>query len=138
MRQLGLNVGGEQSGHMILSDYATTGDGLLTALQLLAVLVQEGRPTSEVVRLFDPLPQVLKNVRYSGRSPLSAARVKRAIEVAEAELAATGRLLIRCSGTESMVRVMAEGEDDALVLRVVDELCVEIAAAAAETAQAAD
>jgi len=91
-----------------------------------------------VVRLFDPLPQVLKNVRYSGRSPLHAPRVKRAIEAAEATLAATGRLLIRRSGTEPLVRVMAEGEDDALVLRVVDALCVEIAAAAAEMAQAAD
>ncbi len=138
MRQLGLNVGGEQSGHIILPDYATTGDGLLAALQLLAVLVEEGRPASEVVRLFDPLPQVLKNVRYSGRSPLHAPRVKRAIEAAEASLAATGRLLIRRSGTEPLVRVMAEGEDDALVLRVVDALCVEIAAAAAEMAQAAD
>jgi len=132
MRELGLNVGGEQSGHMILSDYATTGDGLLAALQLLAVLVQDGRPASQVIRLFDPLPQVLKNVRYAGRSPLDAARVKCAVEAAEAALASSGRLLIRKSGTESLVRVMAEGEDDALVLRVVDALCTEIAAVAAQ------
>jgi len=138
MRELGLNVGGEQSGHMILSDYATTGDGLLAALQLLAVLVEDGRPASEVIRMFDPLPQVLKNVRYAGRSPLGAARVKRAIEAAEAALASTGRLLIRKSGTEPLVRVMAEGEDDALVARVVDELCAEIGVVAAETAEAAD
>jgi phosphoglucosamine mutase len=138
MRELGLNVGGEQSGHMILSDYATTGDGLLAALQVLAMLVEERRPASEVVRLFDPLPQVLQNVRYAGRSPLGAARVKRAIEAAEAMLASSGRLLIRRSGTEPLVRVMAEGEDDALVRRVVAELCVEIGAVAAETASAAD
>jgi len=138
MRELGLNVGGEQSGHMILSDYATTGDGLLAALQLLAVLVEEGRPASEVVRLFEPLPQVLKNVRYAGRSPLNAPRVQQAIEAAEAALTATGRLLIRRSGTEPVVRVMAEGEDEALVTQVVDAVCAEIAAVAAETAQAAD
>ncbi len=131
MRELGLNVGGEQSGHMILSDYATTGDGLLAALQVLAVLVEEGRPASEVMRLFDPLPQVLKNVRYAGASPLGAGRVQRAIEAGEARLAATGRLLIRRSGTEPLVRVMAEGEDEALVLGVVDEICAEIAAATA-------
>ena len=130
MRELGLNLGGEQSGHMIMSDYATTGDGLLAALQVLAVLVEEGRPASEVLRLFDPLPQVLKNVRYSGRSPLEAPQVRRAILAAEAMLAATGRLLIRRSGTEPLVRVMAEGEDEALVLSVVDGLCAEISAAA--------
>jgi phosphoglucosamine mutase len=138
MRELALNVGGEQSGHMILSDYATTGDGLLAALQLLAVLVEEGRPASEVVRLFDPLPQVLKNVRFTGPSPLETARVQCAIAAAEASLAATGRLLIRKSGTEPLVRVMAEGEDDALVVRLVDELCAEIGAAAAEASHAAD
>jgi phosphoglucosamine mutase len=138
MRELGLNVGGEQSGHIILSDYATTGDGLLAALQLLAVLVEQGRPASEVARLFDPLPQVLKNVRYGGRSPLASPRVKRAIEAAEATLSATGRLLIRRSGTEPLVRVMAEGEDAVLVETVAEALCAEIAAVAAELAQAAD
>ncbi len=130
MRERGLNLGGEQSGHVILSDYATTGDGLLAALQLLAVLVQDGRPASEVMRLFDPLPQVLKNVRYSGASPLNTPRAQRAIAAGEATLSATGRLLIRRSGTEPLVRVMAEGEDKTLVLRVVDEICAEIAAAA--------
>ena len=123
MRELGLNVGGEQSGHMILSDYATTGDGLLAALQLLAVLVEEGRPASEVVRLFEPLPQVLKNVRYAGRSPLNAPRVQQAIEAAEAALTATGRLLIRRSGTEPLVRVMVEApsseETEAVCARLV-------------------
>ncbi len=131
MRERGLNVGGEQSGHVILTDYATTGDGLLAALQLLAVLVEDGRPASQVLRLFEPLPQVLKNVRYSGPSPLNAPSVQRAIAAAEATLAASGRLLIRRSGTEPLVRVMAEGEDAAVVLRVVDDLCAEIAAAAA-------
>ncbi len=134
MRELGLNLGGEQSGHMIMSDYATTGDGLLAALQVLAVLVEEGRPASEVMRLFDPLPQVLKNVRYAGASPLGAGRVQCAIAAGEARLAATGRLLIRRSGTEPLVRVMAEGEDEALVLGVVDEICAEIVAAAAGAA----
>jgi phosphoglucosamine mutase len=138
MRERGLNVGGEQSGHMILSDYATTGDGLLAALQLLAVLVEEGRPASEVIRLFDPLPQVLKNVRYAGRPPLEAPRVQQAIAAAEAALHGAGRLLIRRSGTEPLVRVMAEGEDPALVAGLVDGLCEEIAAAAADTAHAAD
>ena len=138
MRELGLNLGGEQSGHMIMSDYATTGDGLLAALQVLAVLVQDGRPASEVLGLFSPLPQVLKNVRYAGGSPLEAARVKQAVGAAEAALQGSGRLLIRRSGTEPLVRVMAEGEDEALVARLVDELCAEIGAAAAATAQAAD
>jgi phosphoglucosamine mutase len=138
MRELGLNLGGEQSGHMIMSDYATTGDGLLAALQVLAVLVTAGRPASEVLRLFPPLPQVLKNVRYAGRSPLGAVRVKQAIAAAEAELAGSGRVLIRKSGTEPLVRVMAEGEDEAKVLRVVDALCAEIRAAAAGVAAGED
>ncbi len=129
MRAGGFNVGGEQSGHMILSDYATTGDGLLAALQVLAVLVEEGRPASEACRVFTPLPQVLKSVRFTGPSPLEAATVRAAIAAAEAELAATGRLLIRKSGTEPVIRVMAEGEDSALVRRIVDGLCAEIAGA---------
>ncbi len=130
MRADGMNVGGEQSGHMILSDYATTGDGLLAALQVLAVLVESGKPASEVCRVFAPLPQVLKNVRFSGDSPLDRPRVLTAIGEAEAELAGTGRLLIRKSGTEPLIRVMAEGEDAAQVTRIVDGLCAEIAAAA--------
>jgi phosphoglucosamine mutase len=130
MRELGLNLGGEQSGHVILADYATTGDGLLAALQLLAVLIEDGRPASERMRLFEPLPQVLQNVRYRGTSPLALASVERAVAEAKAALGSGGRLLIRTSGTEPVVRVMAEGEDEALVGRVVAELAGTIAAAA--------
>ncbi len=130
MRESGLNVGGEQSGHMILSDFATTGDGLLAALQVLGVLVQAGRPASEVLRVFDPLPQRLRSVRFAGPSPLRAASVQAAIRVAEQALAQTGRVLIRASGTEPVIRVMAEGEDAAQVRAIVDALCATIAAAA--------
>jgi phosphoglucosamine mutase len=129
MRAGGFNVGGEQSGHMIMSDYATTGDGLLAALQVLAVLVQDGRPASAVTSVFTPLPQKLRSVRFQGPSPLQAATVRAAIAEAEAALAANGRLLIRMSGTEPVVRVMAEGEDEALVSRTVDEISERIAAA---------
>ena len=134
MRAAGVNVGGEQSGHMILADYATTGDGLLAALQVLAVLVEQGRPASEVMRLFSPLPQRLQSVRYSGASPLAAQSVRAAVAEAEAALAGNGRLLIRPSGTEPVVRVMAEGEDAALVERLVGFLCDRIAEAAAADA----
>ena len=137
MRADGMNVGGEQSGHMILSDYATTGDGLVAALQVLAVLVEQGRPASAVGRVFDPLPQVLRNVRFSGASPLRARAVRAAIEAAEARLSTAGRLLIRPSGTEPLIRVMAEAEDPALVAAIVDELCAVIAAAAQPAADAA-
>jgi phosphoglucosamine mutase len=130
MRAMGINVGGEQSGHMILSDYATTGDGLVAALQVLGVIVEHGKPASEVCRVFTPLPQMLKSVRFSGPSPLSDLRVREAQAEAEARLASIGRLLIRESGTEPVVRVMAEGEDEALVARIVAELCETIAAAA--------
>ncbi|MDE2516370.1 MAG: phosphoglucosamine mutase [Rhodospirillales bacterium] len=130
MREAGINVGGEQSGHMILSDFATTGDGLLAALQVLAVIVEEGRPASEVCRAFTALPQLLRNVRFAGASPLGQAPIRDAIATAEARLAGAGRLLIRESGTEPLIRVMAEAEDEQLVLRVVDELCEIIAAAA--------
>jgi phosphoglucosamine mutase len=128
MRARGFNVGGEQSGHVILSDYGTTGDGLVAALQVLAALVQDGRPASAVLRCFTPLPQVLRNVRFSGPSPLDLPAVVQAIEAAEARLAATGRLLIRKSGTEPVIRVMAEGEDEALVRAVTHELAELIAA----------
>jgi phosphoglucosamine mutase len=127
MREVGMNVGGEQSGHVILSDFATTGDGLLAALQVLAVIVEQGRPASEVCRAFTPLPQVLRNVRFTGPSPLPDSRVERAIGDAEASLAGTGRLLIRKSGTEPLIRVMAEGEDEAMINQVVDGLCAIIA-----------
>ncbi|WP_156255552.1 phosphoglucosamine mutase [Sandarakinorhabdus oryzae] len=131
MRQAGCNVGGEQSGHIILSDHATTGDGLVAALQVLAALVGSGKPASELLHLFDPLPQLLKNVRFKGGAPLEADAVKAAIAEAEARLAGQGRLLIRKSGTEPLIRVMAEGEDKTLVGRVVDDICAAVAAAAA-------
>lgn len=130
MRARGINLGGEQSGHMILSDYATTGDGLIAALQVLAVLVERGRPASEACSLFTPLPQKLQSVRFAGRSPLQHPSVKAAVAEAEAALGVSGRLLLRESGTEPVVRVMAEGEDEALVSRLVSELCraIEVAA----------
>jgi phosphoglucosamine mutase len=130
MRAAGLNVGGEQSGHLILSDFATTGDGLLAALQVLAVLVHRNRPASEVLQVFRRLPQRLKNVRFSGVSPLKDPRIQAAIGDAERRLDGTGRVLIRESGTEPLVRVMAEGEDSTLVAHVVDMLCEMIAEAA--------
>jgi phosphoglucosamine mutase len=136
MRASGINVGGEQSGHLILSDFATTGDGLLAALQVLAVLVQQGRSASEVLQVFQRLPQRLKNVRFKGPSPLRDAGVQAAIRDAEVRLANTGRVLIRESGTEPLVRVMAEGEDSAVVADVVDSLC-EIVAEAARLREAA-
>src|SRR6185437_50938 len=130
MRETGMNVGGEQSSHVILSDFATTGDGLLAALQVLAVVVEQARAASEVCRMFEPLPQRLKNVRFAGPSPLLAPRVQRDIEQAKARLSGSGRVLIRESGTEPLVRVMAEGEDETLVADVVDRLCETIAEAA--------
>ena len=115
---------------MILSDFATTGDGLVAALQVLAVLVEEGRPASEACRVFKALPQLLRSVRFQGSSPLRDPGVRAAIADAEATLAPGGRLLMRESGTEPVVRVMAEGEDEALVHRVVSGLCDRIAAVA--------
>ncbi len=134
MRASGINVGGEQSGHVILSDYATTGDGLVAALQVLAVLVGQNRPASEACRLFDPLPQRLQNVRFNGGSPLKDPHVLAAIAAAEGELGASGRLLLRMSGTEPVLRVMAEGEDETMVDRIVAELCKTIVAASHEVA----
>ncbi len=122
MRADGFNVGGEQSGHLILSDYATTGDGLLAGLQILAALVTADKPASELLGKFEPYPQLLKNVRYGDTDPLDHPKVKSAIAEGEKELADTGRLLIRKSGTEPLVRVMAEGLDDAAVGKVVDEI----------------
>ena len=130
MRSGGYNVGGEQSGHIILSDYSTTGDGLVAALQILACLVEEGRPASEVLHQFDPLPQLLKNVRFKGGQPLEAESVKSAIESAERRLEGSGRLIIRKSGTEPLIRVMAEGEDERVVEEVVDSICEAVKAAA--------
>jgi len=113
MRESGCNLGGEQSGHMILSDFATTGDGLVAALQVLALLVEEGRPASQVCRRFDPLPQKLVNIRYTGASPLADAEVERAIAASGERMKGRGRVLVRASGTEPLIRVMAEAEDKA-------------------------
>ncbi|MDE8344503.1 MAG: phosphoglucosamine mutase, partial [Acidocella sp.] len=115
MRAGGRNVGGEQSGHVILSDFGTTGDGLIAALQVLAAIVDEARPASVVCRVFAPLPQILRNVRYRGESPLARAGVQAAIAEATARLDGVGRLLVRPSGTETLIRVMAEGEDAAMI-----------------------
>ena len=123
MRSGGYNVGGEQSGHIILSDHATTGDGLVAALQVLAALVERDMPASALLHQFDPLPQLLKNVRFNGGQPLENGSVKAAIADAEARLSGTGRLVIRKSGTEPLIRVMAEAEDQALVEQVVDQIC---------------
>jgi len=122
MRQHGFNVGGEQSGHLILSDFSTTGDGLVSALQILAVVRKTGKPVSEVCRRFEPVPQILKNLRFGGGKPLEKASVKAAIADGEARLGASGRLVIRPSGTEPLIRVMAEGDDHALVEAVVDDI----------------
>ena len=132
MRARGCNVGGEQSGHMILSDYATTGDGTIAALQVLAALIESGKPASEVLRQFEPMPQLLKNVRFAGGKPLEAESVKAVIADAEGELAGVGRLVIRPSGTEPVIRVMAEGDDGDQVVRVVDRICEAVASAAAD------
>jgi phosphoglucosamine mutase len=122
MRENGFNVGGEPSGHIILSDYTTTGDGLVTALQVLAVVKKLGRPVSEVCHRFDPLPQVMKNVRYRNAQPLEHARVQTAIAAAQERLNGHGRLVIRPSGTEPVIRVMGEGDDQELVEAVVDDI----------------
>ena len=132
MRAAGYNVGGEQSGHIILSDFSTTGDGLLAALQVLAVIVQSGKPASEVCKLFDPAPQVLENVRYEkGRpDPMETVAVKDAIKAAEASLKGTGRLLVRKSGTEPLVRIMAEGDNEQLVREAIATVKTAVVAAA--------
>ncbi|HEX6784833.1 MAG TPA: phosphoglucosamine mutase [Sphingomicrobium sp.] len=130
MRKSGCNVGGEQSGHIILSDHATTGDGLVAGLQVLAALVEAKAPASELLRQFEPLPQLLKNVRFKGGEPLETDSVRKRIAAAEAELEGRGRLVIRKSGTEPLIRVMAEGDDPALVERVVDDICEAVQTAA--------
>lgn len=129
MRANGFNVGGEQSGHIVLSDFSTTGDGLVSALQILACMQEEGRPLSEVCRKFEPVPQLLKNVRFTGGKPLENKTVKSAIEEARDRLGKGGRLVIRPSGTEPLIRVMAEGDDRNLVEAVVDDIINVIAAA---------
>ncbi|WP_421706888.1 phosphoglucosamine mutase [Algihabitans sp.] len=131
MRRHGYNVGGEQSGHIVLSDFTTTGDGLIAALQVLAALVQSGQPASQATHCFEPLPQRLDNVRFAGGQPLEADSVKRTIAEVEAKLNDRGRLLIRKSGTEPVIRVMAEAEDEALVDEAVETVAASIAAVAA-------
>jgi phosphoglucosamine mutase len=131
MRAHGFNVGGEQSGHIILSDFSTTGDGLLAALQVLAEVKRAGKPVSEVCKMFEPVPQVLKNVKFKSGKPLDDSQVKSAIADATSRLGNTGRLVIRPSGTEPLIRVMAEGDDARLVSAVVDELCGVISRAVA-------
>jgi phosphoglucosamine mutase len=131
MREKGYNVGGEQSGHIILSDYSTTGDGLVAALQVLAVVHKLQKPVSEVCRRFEPLPQILRNVRFNGGRPLDNPEVAKAIADATARLGASGRLVIRPSGTEPVIRVMGEAEDRTLVDALVADVCEAVAKAAA-------
>ena len=131
MRRGGWNLGGEQSGHIVMTDYATTGDGLMAAIQFLAEMVRTGQPASDLAYNFEPVPQLLKNVRYAaGERPLEAAPVKAAIADAEARLEGRGRLLIRKSGTEPLIRVMAECEDEGLLSEVVDGIVAEVTAVA--------
>lgn len=130
MRQYGFNVGGEQSGHIILSDYTTTGDGLIAALQVLAVFTASDKKASEVCRVFEPLPQLLRNVRFKGGQPLDSEGVKQVIDESQRRLGNSGRLVIRRSGTEPVIRVMAEGDDEALIGTVVGDICDAIRAAA--------
>jgi phosphoglucosamine mutase len=132
MRQHGYNVGGEQSGHIVLSDFSTTGDGLVTALQILAVVAQSGKAVSEICSRFEALPQVLKNVRYkNGRQPLDNVAVRRAIDSGNSRLGKSGRLVIRPSGTEPVIRVMGEGDDERLVNTVVSDIVHALTDAAA-------
>ena len=131
MRQGGFNLGGEQSGHIVMTDFATTGDGLMAALQVVAEMVRSGRKASELAAQFETVPQMLQNVRYSaGATPLEAEAVKAAIAAGEARLAGRGRLVIRKSGTEPLIRVMAECDDDALMKDVVAEICAAVEKAA--------
>ncbi len=131
MREGGFTLGGEQSGHIIMSDYGTTGDGLLAAIQVLGILKEKGGGASKALNLFTPMPQLLKNVRFAKGRPLEEASVKKSIEMAEKELGGNGRLLVRASGTEPVIRVMAEGDDKELVRRVVHDVCEAIEKSAA-------
>ena len=129
MRAGGFNLGGEQSGHIVMTDFATTGDGLLAGLQFLAAMIETGQPASELVRQFDTVPQLLRNVRYElGAQPLAAAAVRGAIADGEARLNGSGRLLIRKSGTEPLIRVMAECSDEGLLREVVDGIVAAVEA----------
>ncbi|MES2896016.1 MAG: phosphoglucosamine mutase [Pseudomonadota bacterium] len=131
MREGGFNLGGEQSGHMIMSDFSTTGDGLLAALQVLAVLKESGQPMSMLAHQFEPVPQKLENVRFAGGKPLETDQVKEVIAEAELRLNGTGRIVVRASGTEPLIRVMAEGDDEKLVSQVVKEIVGAVKKAAA-------
>jgi phosphoglucosamine mutase len=134
MRAGGYNVGGEQSGHIILSDFSTTGDGLVAALQVLAVVRRLNRPVSEVCRRFEPVPQLLRNVRYRSGTPMENAAVKRAVEDGKRKLGVNGRIVIRPSGTEPVIRVMAEGDDPVVIDKIVDSIVEAISRAVAEAA----
>ncbi|ETX16644.1 phosphoglucosamine mutase [Roseivivax halodurans JCM 10272] len=131
MRRGGWNLGGEQSGHIVMTDFATTGDGLMAGLQFLAEMVRTGEPASRLTHVFEPVPQLLKNVRYApGRAPLEAANVQETIRAAEAQMGSKGRVLIRKSGTEPLIRVMAECEDERLLSEVVNGIVAEVESAA--------
>jgi phosphoglucosamine mutase len=129
MREGGFNVGGEQSGHLILSDFSTTGDGLIAALQVLAVMVETDKPMSALGRQFEPVPQLLENVRFAGGKPLETQAVKEAIADGESQLNGAGRIVVRASGTEPLIRIMAEGDDPALVKKVVKSIASAVKAA---------
>ena len=131
MREGRFNLGGEQSGHIILSDFSTTGDGLIAALQVLAELVRAQKPMSTLARQFQPVPQKMENVRISGGKPLEHAAVKSAIADAEQRLNGAGRVLVRASGTEPLIRIMAEGDDEKLVGQLVREIAGAVRGAAA-------
>jgi phosphoglucosamine mutase len=130
MRANGLNVGGEKSGHIVLSDFSTTGDGLIAALQVLAAVKASSKPVSQICRLFTPLPQIMKNVRYKSGQPLELPQVKTVISAMERKLGPGGRLVIRPSGTEPLIRVMAEGDDEQAVRSAVEEICSALETAA--------
>jgi phosphoglucosamine mutase len=131
MREGGFNLGGEQSGHIILRDFATTGDGLMAALQVLAVLKESDRPMSALARQFEPVPQKLENVRFASGKPLESDQVKASIAEAEQRLNGSGRIVVRASGTEPLIRIMAEGDDEKLVNQVVREIAGAVKKAAA-------
>jgi phosphoglucosamine mutase len=131
MREHGYNVGGEQSGHIILSNFTTTGDGFVAALQLLAVVMKKSKPVSEVCHRFEALPQILRNVRYRSGKPLENSKVRSAIADAENRLNGQGRLVVRPSGTEPVIRIMGEGDDKAMIEELVDSIAEVLAANAA-------
>jgi phosphoglucosamine mutase len=134
MRRIGSNLGGEQSGHIILGDYSTTGDGLMAALQVLAAIVETDAPASQVAKVFAPVPQHLKNVRCDAGAAMQSAAVKAAIGAGERRLGASGRLLVRKSGTEPLLRIMAEGEDETLVVSVIKDIAAAVTGLAEESA----